>query len=137
MKKKFKSFYKSPNNIINAKTSMRYHYNSDLFFILDVRSNIIKCISKLFIFLFFWKSSKISIHEVVDGKSLLKTSPRSGTVLWAILRPGMDPRLCMDRSWCEICLVQCRRHQRHHRHSLSMAQDSSTAVEFEYTNALW
>lgn len=52
------------------------------------------------------------------------------------MRPSMDPRLCMDRPRCEIRLVQCRRHQCHRRHSLSMAQGSGTTVEFEYTNTI-
>jgi hypothetical protein len=66
-----------------------------------------------------------------------KDSLLLGSILRALLRPSIDPRVRVDRPRCEIRLVQCRRHQHHCRHSLSMAQGSGTIVECESTNTIW
>ena len=65
-----------------------------------------------------------------------KHSPLLEIVLRALLHPSIDPRLWPGRPRYEICLVQCRHHQRHRRHSLSKAQGSNIAVEFECTNTI-
>ena len=57
--------------------------------------------------------------------SLLPTS-----VLRALLRPSIDPRLHLDYPQCEIHILVLVS-------SCGRAHDSSTAVELEWTDAIW